>query len=529
MTGKSIVGCEYSAKGNRLFHTFDPVKNEVNNTVFIEASTDEVDLAAELAEKAFLELQNISVTHRADFLAEIANEIEALGDVLLNCYISESGLPYDRAFSERTRTVNQLRSFAALVKSNEWIEASIDLGDNDRTPVKPDLRKMLIGIGPVVVFGASNFPLAYSTAGGDTAAAFAAGCPVIVKSHPMHAGTGELVANAIVNAVKKTGMPLGIFSNLNATGFEIGKQLVLHPKIKAVGFTGSIAGGRALFDLANGRPEPIPVFAEMGSSNPVIILPETLGENIREWSEMYANSITAGSGQFCTKPGLIFMTESETTDLFIDNLSTQITMKDAVSMLHPSMNEKFESNKQRAIDTSKGDVFEKKGDLNTNYGRQTILVVDSKTFQDNSSLHDEVFGPFSLVVKCKDISDLVKSISLLKGQLTGSILGSKNEISQNKEIISVLSNRAGRIIFNGVPTGVEVCPSMHHGGPYPASTDSRFTAVGIDSIRRFSRPVVYQNCPQELLPLPLKNDNSLNITRRVNGNWSNKSIIDKKS
>lgn len=528
MTGKNFVGCEYSASGNRVFRTFDPVKNKENPTLFFEATPEEVDKAAQLAGDAFIELQAISHLKRADFLAEIASEIEALGDTLLHCYCSESGLSYDRAVSERARTIHQLRSFSELVKRNEWVEPSIDLADNDRIPVKPDLRKMLIGLGPVLVFGASNFPLAYSTAGGDTAAAFAAGCPVIVKSHPMHAGTGELVASAIVNAAQKTGMPQGIFSNLNAVGFEIGHQLVQHPKIKAVGFTGSVTGGRALFDLANKRPEPIPVFAEMGSTNPVVVLPDTLEGNKTKWSNNLISSITTGSGQFCTKPGLIFTIDCEATDRFIDEFTALIIQKEASSMLHPQIHEKFEKNKHNALQVGVGAVYEKEGSVNVNYGRQTLLVVDGNTFQENAALHEEVFGPFAIVVKCGDHSQLINCLSLLKGQLTGTILGSEKEIAKNGKVISILQNKVGRIIFNGVPTGVEVCPSMHHGGPYPASTDSRFTAVGIDSIRMFARPVVFQNCPDELLPLPLKNDNSLNIKRRVNGNWTNNSIIDKK-
>lgn len=528
MTGQNFVGCEYSARGTRVFRTFDPVKNKENPTLFFEATQEEVDKAAELAEDAFIKLQSISYIQRAQFLFEIANEIEELGESLLNCYISESGLSYDRALSERARTIFQLRSFAELVKINEWIEPSIDLADNDRIPVKPDLRKMLIGIGPVVVFGASNFPLAYSTAGGDTAAAFAAGCPVIVKSHPMHAGTGELVASAIVKAAKKTDMPKGIFSNLNAVGFEVGQTLVQHSKIKAVGFTGSIKGGRALFDLANNRPEPIPVFAEMGSLNPIVILTESLDENSEKWSALISSSITTGSGQFCTKPGLIFMIDNEVTDRFIEELTAQVIHKDALSMLHPSIHEKFEKNKSLALQDVSGVSFEKEGTISLNYGRQAILVVGGQTFCENPRLHEEVFGPFSIIVKCKNQTELINCIDKLNGQLTGTVIGSVEEIISFSQIITVLQNKVGRIIFNGVPTGVEVCPSMHHGGPYPASTDSRFTAVGIDSIRRFARPVVFQNCPQELLPLPLKNDNSLNIKRRLNGNWTNNSIIDKK-
>lgn len=524
MTGKNNVGCEYSANGKITFQTFDPVKNKFNTTVFVEATEDEVNAAVLLADNAFLELQTISHTLRADFLEEIANEIEYLGDQLVHCYVSESGLSIERALVERTRTTLQLRSFADLVRKNNWVEASIDVGDETRNPPKPDLRKMLIGLGPVVVFGASNFPLAYSTAGGDTASAFAAGCPVIVKSHPMHAGTGELVSSAILKAAKKTNMPNGIFSNLNAQTYEVGKQLVMHSKIKAVGFTGSISGGRALFDLANSRPEPIPVFAEMGSINPVIVLPELVKEKAKRWSEMYANSITNDAGQFCTKPGLIFVIDSPETEMFIIELGNHLLKKEALPMLHPTIFEKFISNKQRAIQTSNGTFVEYASEVNENFGSPSLLIVDAERFRSNAAIQDEVFGPFAVIVKCTNSEELIKCIGILKGQLTGTLLGSPSEFKNNSKLIALLQQKVGRIIFNGVPTGVEVCPSMHHGGPYPASSDSRFTAVGIDAIRRFSRPVVYQNCPDEILPSPLKNINSLKIGRRINGIWTEDNV-----
>ena len=524
MKGDNIVGCEYSSKGDNLFQTFDPIRNLTNPIFFKEATIDEVEKAVSLADQSFVELQSISHVKRGDFLAEIANEIECLGQNLIDCFISESGFNQERAESERKRTINQLRAFSDLVRQNEWIDASIDLSDNLSEPPKPDLRKMNLGIGPVVVFGASNFPLAYSTAGGDTAAAFAAGCPVIVKSHPMHAGTGELVSLAIVRAAIKTEMPKGIFSNLNAIGFEVAQQLVQHSKVKAVAFTGSISGGRALFDLANSRPEPIPVFAEMGSANPVIILPDGLVENIDRWSSAFADSITNGSGQFCTKPGLIFTIDSPKSNQFISKLSTQILAKQSSPMVHPKIVEKFEIEKKERLEFVNENVLEKQGKIPLNFGRQALMVVKGENFKENLALQEEVFGPFSLVIKCLNIEEIVKCVSLLNGQLTGSIFGTNFEFAENSKLISILKQKVGRIIFNGVPTGVTVCPSMHHGGPYPASTDSRFTAVGIDSVRRFSRPIVFQNCPQEFLPHGLKNVNSLNINRRINGKWTRDSI-----
>lgn len=528
MTGKNFVGFNPSAKGNRFFKTFNPILNKDNPTEFVEASVVEINRAVELADKAYLKLSSIPFVERAKFLDEIAIQIEALGDELLDCYVSESGLTFERAETERCRTLKQIRDFANLVRENNWVEASIDTSDNSRQPVKPDLRKMLFGIGPVVVFGASNFPLAYSTAGGDTISAFAAACPVIVKSHPMHAGTGEMVAGAIVKAAKLTNMPDGIFSNLNAKEYDVGKQLIHHPKVKAIGFTGSVSGGRALFNLANTREEPIPVFAEMGSVNPVVIFPELLQDNMGKWTSMYAESITAGSGQFCTNPGLLFILKSKETDNFIRTLSEKIHSKSSAPMLHPSIQHKFEEGKAKAKSVDYLDFSEKNGKLRENYGRQALMTVTSQVFINNPILHEEVFGPISLIIICEDDFVLKNCLAELKGQLTGSIMASVEEIKKYGDVLFTLQHRVGRVIFNGVPTGVEVCPSMHHGGPYPATTDCRFTAVGIDSIRRFARPVVFQNFPDELLPVTLQNLNQTKCRRRINGRWTEEEINDKK-
>ncbi|MCB0475693.1 MAG: aldehyde dehydrogenase (NADP(+)) [Flavobacteriaceae bacterium] len=405
-----------------------------------------------------------------------------------------------------------------MVEEGSWVEATLDTGIPDRSPVpKPDLRKMMIPLGTVVVFGASNFPLAYSTAGGDTAAALAAGCPVIVKSHPMHAGTGELVASAIVKAAEKSGMPKGVFSNLNSSGIEVGVQLVKHPQVKAVGFTGSIGGGRALFDLAAQRKEPIPVFAEMGSVNPVVILPGAASEKAADWAKTYAGSITLGTGQFCTNPGLLLGVKDENLQEFIKHLSDEIVKIEPTCMLHPNIIGAYESKKQRALSQEGIRVTaEYQTAVATNFARQTVVTVEGKTFLENPTLHQEVFGPFSMVVQCKDSNELEVIISNLEGQLTGTILAGSGEMERSPRIVSALQNRVGRIIFNGVPTGVEVCPSMQHGGPYPASTDSRFTAVGIHSIKRWVRPFSYQQWPNDLLPDALKDKNPLGITRLLN-------------
>ena len=519
ITGKNYIGNVLASTGKTTFKTFNPETNIENSIVYTEASDVEIQKAVELATEAYKVLKDISGTKKSEFLNEIANEIEDLGDELVKTYCSETGLPEGRAIGERGRTTFQLRSFANLVKEGSWVEATIDTAQPDRQPIpKVDIRKMMIPLGPVVVFGASNFPLAYSTAGGDTASALAAGCPVIIKSHPMHAGTGELVASAIIKAASKTGMPNGVFSNLNSSGIEVGVKLVQHPQVKAVGFTGSIGGGRALFNMAAQRPEPIPVFAEMGSVNPVVILPNAAKIKGADWAKTYAGSITLGSGQFCTNPGLILGLKGDDLTNFIHVLSEEIVKIEPTCMLHPNIIGAYESNKAKMQDQQGlKTIATLNKDIADNYGRQIITTVEGATFLKNTTLHQEVFGPFSMVVQCEDKEQLEEIISNLEGQLTGTILAENNELESFYMVVDALQNRVGRIIFNGVPTGVEVCPAMVHGGPYPASTDSRFTAVGINSIKRWVRPFSFQSWPNELLPDALKNENPLGISRVIDG------------
>ncbi|OUR94585.1 aldehyde dehydrogenase (NADP(+)) [Flavobacteriales bacterium 34_180_T64] len=526
ITGENYIGNQRSATGNKTYKTFNPQLNIENESVFTEATTEEIDKAVQLASEAFKSFRIMSGTKKAEFLNAIADEILALGDELIQTYCSETGLPEGRANGERGRTVGQLRSFADLVQEGSWVEATIDTAQPERQPMpKSDIRKLLIPLGPVVVFGASNFPLAYSTAGGDTTAALASGCPVIVKSHPMHAGTGELIASAIIKAAQKTDMPNGVFSNLNSSGIEVGQQLVQHSGVKAVGFTGSIKGGRALYDLAAQREEPIPVFAEMGSVNPVVVLPNALQLRGASLAATYANSITLGTGQFCTKPGLILGIKSNDLNQFIETLSDEIVKIEPSCMLHPNIIGVYENNKEKAL--SQNDltiVANYEAEVKPNYAKQAITTVEGNTFLENSNLHHEVFGPYSIVVQCEDSKQLEQVISALEGQLTGTLIADNNEASEYLGVISALQYRVGRIIFNGVPTGVEVCPSMVHGGPYPSSTDSRFTAVGIHSIKRWVRPFSYQDWPNNLLPDELKNDNPLQISRLLNNTQTTEKI-----
>lgn len=508
ITGKNYIGNKLSALGTISHKTINPKLNIENPTEFIEATSQEIEEAAQLAFEAFKAYRKVSGKEKASFLNAIADEILALDQELIDAYTTESGLPEGRALGERGRTIMQLKSFADLVSNENWKHNSFDEAIPDRQPLpKDDLRKTVTPLGPVVVFGASNFPFAFSTAGGDTASALAAGCPVILKAHEMHSGTSELVASAIIKAAEKTGMPNGVFSHLSGRGPIVGSALVNHPKVKAVGFTGSIGAGRAIFNLASKREEPIPVYAEMGSINPVIITPTAIHNRGEAIATTYAGSITLGTGQFCTNPGLILTVQSDETEAFIQDLAEKTVAIEPQCMLHPNIKIGFDKNggsvtSQNGVTT----VAKIEGDIETNYATSAIASVSGIDFLTNPKIHQEVFGPFSLVVKSKDENQLVEIIEALEGQLTGTIIAENEDIENLTDIVDALSNRVGRIIFNGVPTGVEVCPSMHHGGPYPASSDSKFTSVGVDAIYRWVRPVSYQSFPTELLPESLKNN-----------------------
>ncbi|MDC1491998.1 aldehyde dehydrogenase (NADP(+)) [Flavobacteriaceae bacterium] len=524
--GKNYIGNSLSSTGKVTFKTFNPQLNRNNGCDFTEATLEEVNSAVNLAYSAFLEYKNIDSIKRSQFLDTIVDQILLIDNEIIKVYCEETGLAEGRAKGELARTIGQIKSFSELLKKGDWVNASIDTANPERKPVaKPDLRKMSIALGPVVVFGASNFPLAYSTAGGDTASALAAGCPVIVKSHPMHAGTGELISSAIIKAVSITAMPNGVFSNINSGGIQTGIDLVKNPLIKAVGFTGSLKAGRSLLNLANDRNEPIPVFAEMGSINPVIILPEILESDWNDLADKYAHSITLGSGQFCTNPGIIIGIKSDYFTQFVNSLSKKILDISPTCMLHPNILKNFDKNKNELISNKNIKVvadFNK--EVDPNYSKQTIAMVNGSDFIINNDLQEEIFGPFSLLVECDDMSQLKSVVKEIKGQLTGTIIATDNEILLNGDLIDILKERVGRIIYNGVPTGVEVCPSMLHGGPYPASTDSRFTAVGIKSIDRWIRPFSYQDFPDELLPKPLQDNNPTNILRLVNGVYTKNKI-----
>lgn len=485
--------------------------------MFKDATNSQMDQVMQQAWAAFHAYRKTSLKQRADFMRAIAVELEACGDGLIQTAMRETNLPEARMRNERGRTIFQLNSYADACEKGEWLEARIDTAIPDKNPPKPDVRKMLVPLGPVVVFGSSNFPFAYSTAGGDTACAFAAGCPVIIKAHPAHPQTSETVANAILKAADKCNMPKGIFAHVHGVSFEVGKSLVMHSHTKAVGFTGSYIGGKQLFDWANQRNEPIPVFSEMGSINPVFLLPEKLKSSSADIAKMYAGSITLGVGQFCTNPGLIIGIDSDGLKTFVKELGNAIHQISPGPMLHPGIAKAYKENRGSAL--SQNDVSlvaESETTVKENEGLPTIATASGQAFLNNPVLHKEVFGPYSLVIRCKDMNEMIEVAKHLEGQLTSTLMATENDIKNNDQLVEAVKNICGRFILNGVPTGVEVCLSMHHGGPFPATTDSRFTSVGADGIKRFARPICFQNWPNNLLPDELKDENPLGIWRTVN-------------
>ena len=481
------------------------------------ATTREVNEALEKSWNAYREFRKRDLKDRVAFLKAIAKEIKEAGNELIAVADKETNLGLARLTTELKRTVFQLNSYADACVEGSWLDIRIDTADANRNPAKPDLRKMLVPLGPVVVFGASNFPFAYSTAGGDTACALAAGCSVIIKAHPAHAETSEFVADAVYMASRKCNLPEDIFIHLHGASFEVGKELVQHPLTKAVGFTGSYEGGKALFDLANKRKEPIPVFAEMGSVNPVFILPEQLKKDTAGIATMCANSITLSAGQFCTNPGILVGIEDESLDAFEKLLGDQIKKVKPARMLHTGIAKSFIQKREKVL---AGESVAIAATTAFKAGQDesipTLAKVSAKVFLKNPLLHKEVFGPFSLLVKCNDANELIQVARAMEGQLTCSLMATEDEMKSNLELVEILKDKCGRFVVNGVPTGVEVALSMHHGGPYPATTDSRFTSVGADGIKRFARPVCFQNWTNELLPAELKNENPHGLWRTVN-------------
>ncbi len=489
----NLIGYHTSSEGTITFQTVNPITDQFHPELFVEATQAEVDRSATLAKGAYRTFSRTSPMERAQFLRAIITELELNKSLLTVTYSRESGLKEQRAEVEFTRTIFQLTSFADLLSQENLEIKHIDLADPNRTPTpKPQLIKYKLGIGPIVIFGASNFPFAYSTVGGDTAAALAAGCPVIVKSHPFHAHTSFLVAKLVVKVAEEHKLPEGVFSHLNATGYEVGQRLVQHPFVQGVGFTGSIKGGLAIQQLAQQRAVPIPVFAEMGSLNPVVILPSALKKESDNIATKLALSITQSSGQFCTKPGALFLVQAVETTHFLETFKTIFEQQASYSMVHPTIARIYTQRAKQVIDQTNVHLFAQGTVTKTcNLGIPQLSITDGHTFDTNKLLQEEVFGPHALLVICKDQLELEQILENIDGQLTFSLFHNEENI-EAQNLFFLAQEKAGRVILNGVPTGVEVSPAMQHGGPFPSSSDSRFTAVGTDSIQRFLRGVTVQ-------------------------------------
>ena len=506
----------------------NPSTGELLEGEFPEATAGEIDAAARAAERAFEAYGVLSGARRAEFLRAIAQQVLALGDRLLERAGAETGLPSGRLESERARTVSQVLLFADLIEEGSWVGARIDRAVPDRKPQpRPDIRRMLVPLGPVAVFGASNFPLAFSVAGGDTISAFAAGCPVVVKAHPGHPGTSDLVAQAVRTAARETRMPEGVFGILHGTSPEVGITLVTHPAIRAVGFTGSLAAGRTLFDAAALRPDPIPVYAEMGSSNPVFVLPGAIAERSAAIAKGLAASVTLGAGQFCTNPGLVFAIDSPASSAFFKETGDLLAATPPGTMVHGGIKTSYD----RGVGEAAGVAGESIAARATGAGAHPeteapamLLLSDARAFAENPRLAHEIFGPATLGVRCVSRLELLQIARGLRGHLTATIHATEKDLADFAELVAILRRRVGRLVFNGFPTGVEVCPAMHHGGPYPATTDSRSTSVGTAAIERIARPVFYQDSPKCIHPEELRYSNPLGLWRLVDGGFSREPV-----
>lgn len=517
--GHNYIGGQRSAAGTLTLQSVDATTGEPLPHEFYQATPEEVDAAARAAAAAYPAYRSLSAERRAQFLDAIADELDALGDHFVAVVCRETALPAGRIQGERGRTSGQMRLFAKVLRRGDFYGARIDQALADRQPLpRPDLRQYRIGLGPVAVFGASNFPLAFSTAGGDTASALAAGCPVVFKAHSGHMATAELVACALIRAAEKTSMPAGVFNMIY--GGRVGEALVKHPAIQAVGFTGSLKGGRALCDMAAARPQPIPVFAEMSSINPVIVLPQALQVRAENVARELTASVVQGCGQFCTNPGLVIGISSAPFTAFMHQVSGLIADQPAQTMLNAGTLCSYGKGLEKLL--AHPGVTHLSGQAQQgNQARPQLFKADaSLLIQGDEVLQEEVFGPATVFVEVADQAQLSTALNGLHGQLTATIIGEPADFEQFGELTALLEQKVGRILLNGYPTGVEVCDSMVHGGPYPATSDARGTSVGTLAIDRFLRPVCFQNYPDSLLPDALKNANPLRIQRLVDGQSS---------
>ena len=519
LKGFSFIGSQRGASGGAALHGLNPATGEPLEPGYFSASAAELERAVELAAQAFAVYASTSGKAKAVFLANIADGLDARQQILAERAHLETALPMPRLLGEVARTSGQLRVFASLVEEGSWVQARIDTPLPERQPLpRPALRSMMRPLGPVVVFGPSNFPLAFSVAGGDTASALAAGCPVIVKAHSAHPGTSELVAEVVQQAVRRAGLPEGVFSLIYDAGVQAGASLVSHPLVQAVAFTGSLKAGRALMDLAAARPHPIPCFAEMASCNPVFILPGALANDAEALAQSLFNSFTLGAGQMCTKPGIILLSEQRQSRAFTARLSELVEQAPTFTLLTAGIAQEYARGTSRrstmATVTGKAAVSDSAPACPAN---AQVFTTSLDEFLREPDLSQEIFGPDTLLVHCDSSADYLQAARALEGHLTATLLGTEEDLAANRELIAVLEQKVGRLIFNGVPTGVEVAPAMVHGGPYPSTSDARFTAVGSAAIFRFARPVCFQNFPDALLPEELRGENRLRIERIIDG------------
>ena len=513
----SIIGYsrgDYSAK---TFQAVNPANGEKLSAHYAFASSSDVDKACEIAADAAMEMAGFDGKKKAVFLRCLADGIDEITDLLVEIMRLETGLPEPRVRGETGRTSGQLRMFANLVEEGNWVDARIDRAQPERQPLpKPDLRSMLRPMGPVAVFCASNFPLAFSVAGGDSASAWAAGCPVVVKAHHAHPGTALLVAEKVVDCLKACDWPEGAFSLLFGEGRTVGQALVSNPSIKAVGFTGSRSGGKALFDVASCRPEPIPVFAEMSSINPIVVFNEMDDQTTEEFTDGLMGSATLGTGQFCTNPGVVFHPGGNWGKTFVSSYAKKMSEFSPCPMLHKGIRQAYLSGLNRLSSTPGIEVVHQSElDLQDPgcLAGTCVMSTHADNFLNDESMMDEVFGPSTLLVAYDSKEQLMELTKRIEGQLTISLFGENSDLIENESLIAFLETKAGRILFNQFPTGVEVCPSVVHGGPYPATSDSRSTSVGTGAILRFARPICYQGFPDKFLPVELQEKNPLGIRR----------------
>ncbi|QHD06908.1 aldehyde dehydrogenase (NADP(+)) [Pseudomonas sp. R76] len=517
LTGKMLIGQQAISGDREAIRAINPATDTPLEPAYGGGHGAPVEQACALAWATFDTYRETSLAERATFLESIADAIEALGDALIDRAVAETGLPRARIQGERGRTCGQLRTFARTVRAGEWLDVRVDMAQPERQPLpRADLRQRHVPLGPVAVFGASNFPLAFSVAGGDTASALAAGCPVIVKAHGAHPGTSELVGRAVAKAVKACGLPEGVFSLLYGSGREVGIALVTDPRIKAVGFTGSRSGGVALTQAAQARPEPIPVYAEMSSINPVYLFPAALQARAEDLAQGFVASLTQGAGQFCTNPGLVIAVAGNALERFIATASQLLPGCAAQTMLTPGIFSAYQTG-VGALTEHAQVVATGAASVGPNQGQAHLFVTQAKAFLADEHLQGEVFGAASLVVVCANNEEVRQVSEHLEGQLTATLHLDEDDLAHAKALLPVLERKAGRLLVNGWPTGVEVCDAMVHGGPFPATSDSRSTSVGTAAILRFLRPVCYQDFPDSLLPDALQHGNPLRLRRLLDG------------